>query len=122
MAEIETAINELRNGTSAGTSDIPPEFIKAISPAMMEVVHIWVNCCWKEKAMPDENNLARSILLHKKGPSTLLQNYRTLAVGCNICKLYMRILYNRIECATENINLLGDSQAGFRKGMELWTT
>ncbi len=117
MEEMHKAIKELHNGTSSGTSDVPPEFIKMMSPALQDLTLAWLNFCWSEKRMPEENDISRSILLHKKGSTFILQNYRTLTVGCNICKILMRILYNRLERAIENADILGPSQAGFRKGM-----
>jgi len=54
--------------------------------------------------------------LHKKGATDTLDNYRTIATGCNLCKVYLRVLYNRLQEGIEESNILGEIQNGFRKG------
>ena len=113
--EVIEAIKELKAGTSAGTTDIPPDFLKHLPESgldqMVELCKEW----WESESMPPENDTTESRFLHKKGSTATLDNYRTLATGCNICKVYLRVVYNRINLLVENYNLLGEIQNGFRK-------
>ncbi len=76
----------------------------------------WVQKVWCNKNPPEQNDINRTTFLHKKGRTDSLDNYRTLSIGCNICKVFNRILNNRIQEATENSDILGEIQNGFRQG------
>jgi len=116
IQEVITALKELHPGTSTGTTDIPPELLQHAPGGYIQELLTWSNLMWKYKILPTENDTTRSTLLHKKGSTNTLDNYRTLATGCNLCKVYLRILYNRIQRAAEESDLLGEIQNGFRKG------
>ncbi len=86
--ELDRAINQLNKGTSAGTTDIPPELIKYINDSGRKIILKWAQSTWIKGDLPEENDRSRSIFLHKKGSTSTLDNYRTITTGCNICKLY----------------------------------
>ena len=71
---------------------------------------------WEQEITPE--NIGRSVItfLHKKGATSSFKNYRTLSVGCNLCKVYLKFLENRLRLMTERCGLLGECQNGFRKG------
>ncbi len=52
--------------------------------------------------------------IHKKDSLTLLSNYRPIALGNTMAKLYMRILTNRLEQLIEEEQLISGEQQGFR--------
>ncbi len=114
--EVDRAIGQLRNGTSSGTTDIPPEMIKHLSYDSRIIILGWMRQLWDTSDMPKENDRAKSIFLHKKGDTHTLDNYRTITTGCNLCKVYNRVLTNRLQDAMENSNVFGEIQNGFRKG------
>jgi len=116
LHEVVTALKELHPGTSTGTTDIPPELLMHAPGIYIQELLTWTNLMWKYKILPAENDTTRSTFLHKKGSTNTLDNYRTLATGCNLCKVYLRVLYNRVQGAVEESNLLGEIQNGFRKG------
>ncbi len=118
--EVNRAIGQLSNGTSTGTTDIPPELIKHLSHTSRLIILEWMRQIWDTSDMPTENDRAKSIFLHKKGDTHTLDNYRTITTGCNLCKVYNRVLTNRLQDAMENSNVLGEIQNGFRKGR--WAT
>ena len=113
--EVVQAIKDLHPGTSAGTTLIAPEMLRNAPDELVEYIFQWCREVWESGDLPHENEITRSIFLHKKGPTDNLDNYRTLATGCNLCKVYLRVLYNRMYHATEQSNLLGEIQNGFRK-------
>ncbi|MCP4978278.1 MAG: reverse transcriptase family protein, partial [Maribacter sp.] len=112
--EIEKAMDKLHTSTSAGTTDIPPEFLKNLGRRGKLFIHNWAQQMWDQEKFPRQNDILRTTFLHKKGKTDTLDNYRTLTIGCNICKIYNRVLTNRIQEASENSNILGEIQNGFR--------
>jgi len=110
------AISKLKADTSSGSSDIHPQILKRVPTEFLALLTIWSNRALKEGKMPKENNKLDVTMLHKKGPSDILDNYRTLGVGCNICKILARVINCRLEIIVEQSGILGEMQAGFRKG------
>ncbi|MCP4976533.1 MAG: hypothetical protein GY931_10265, partial [Maribacter sp.] len=114
--EVDKAIDQLHSSTSAGTTDIPPEFLKNLGSRGRQFIFKWSLQIWEEEVFPEQNDVLRTTFLHKKGSTDTLDNYRTLTIGCNICKIYNRILTNRIQGASEESDILGEIQNGFRPG------
>ena len=54
--------------------------------------------------------------MHKGGSKRELDNYRTIAIGSNIGRLFARIIKNRLQMVVETRGLLGEMQYGFRRG------
>ena len=65
--------------------------------------------------IPQGFNRGSVTMVHKKGPTELLSNYRPLTVNISMYGIYSRVLNNRLGRVTEEHNLLGEIQAGFRK-------
>ncbi len=114
--ELDRALDQLHASTSAGTTDIPPEFLKHLGNRGRKALLGWVKQTWEEVNPPEQNDFLRTTFLHKKGRTDSLDNYRTLSIGCNICKVFNRILNNRLQEAVENSEILGEIQNGFRQG------
>ncbi len=114
--EVNRAIGQLRNGMSSGMTDIPLEMIKHLLYASRIILLEWMRNVWDTADMPKENDRAKSIFLHKKGDTHTLDNYSTITTGCNLCKVYNRVLTNRLQDAMENSNVFGEVQNGFPKG------
>ncbi len=114
--ELDIAVAQLHNGTSSGTTDIPPELIKHLSSTSKGILLVWMRHLWDTAELPGEIDRSRSIFLHKKGNTHSLDNYRTITTGCNLCKVYNRVLTNRLQEAMETSEIFGEIQNGFRKG------
>ena len=115
IQELDTAIQGLRNGTSGGTTDILPEFLKHMPENTKIEMLIYFNEIYDKGIFPEKVETSRMICLHKKGATTDIGNYRTIATGCNICKVLLKMITNRIQEVAEENNLLGNIQRGFRK-------
>ncbi len=114
--EVDRALDQLHASTSAGTTDIPPEFLKNLGDRGRKTLLDWLQQTWAEGNPPKQNDMLRTTFLHKKGRTDSLDNYRTLSIGCNICKVFNRILNNRLQEAVVNSEILGEIQNGFRQG------
>ena len=84
MQELDTAIRGLRNGTSGGTTDILPEFLKHMPENTKIEMLLYFNKIYDKGTFPEKVETSRMICLHKKGATTDIGNYRTIATGCNI--------------------------------------
>ncbi len=78
---------------------------------IVELFNAWFS---GEQKIPDEAQLAKVILLHKKGNPALFKNYRPISLLNNLTKLYARILKARLEEGMEAE--LNNTQYGFRPG------
>ena len=119
VTELDKACMRLRNGTASGSTEIPPELIKEWPLEMKEVVCKVFNTWYDTGFFPEMGKQQKVTLLHKKGVRTRIANYRTLSMGCNICKIYLSILTKRIEKITEEKQILGNIQNGFRAGRRI---
>jgi hypothetical protein len=70
----------------------------------------------QEEWIPAEWKRERVTLLHKGKSRLSLDNYRGIAIGSNMCKIFTRIIRTRIQKVVEERGLLGEMQNGFRKG------
>ena len=116
LEELAEACRGLNLGTSTGTTDIPPECLRYVGEKMRVMLLEFFNNMKNSNSITDENYTSNITFLHKKGRTDNIENYRTLATGCNIYKLFLKILANRIQKVTEAQGLLGNIQCGFRSG------
>ena len=121
ILEVAAQKRALQNGVSAGTTHIPQELIKHAPPEWLELATDWANQAVNTQTLPTQMNKSEITMLHKKGRTDVLNNYRTIAVGCNLCKFLLRVIEKRISWAAEQAGLFGKIQCGFRaahRGME----
>lgn len=71
---------------------------------------------WKGKGFPEGWRGGVIVPLHKKGNPNVAGNYREITLLSAAYKLYARILDERLKVDIEEKKILGDTQAGFRKG------
>ena len=116
MVEMISAVSSLQNSKARGWDDIPNECWKYAPPSFLEHLLKLFNMIKDQGKLPYKFNHGRVVLIHKKGAAELLSNYRPLTVNISMYGIYSRMLNNRLSTVTEAHNLLGEVQAGFRKG------
>ena len=114
IEEVHKALVGLKGGTSPGPTDIPPELLKNIPVVILESITEWANEVFQKGELPVQNECSNMIFLFKKGDSTKLYSYRTLATGCNMSKIVLKVVANRLQVASEMSDILGNIQMGFR--------
>ena len=114
LQEIRKAINQLKHNSSTGATDIVSEWLKCISDGNLEYLQLLFQKWWDTETLPTESQLSLVTFLHKKGSTADLGHYRSLSLGCNLCKIYNRILANRLQSFVEKCDILGETQNGFR--------
>ena len=115
VKEITQACSTLKTKKATGLSEIPNSMLKHAPFELKVIICDWMQGMWDTGTTPSEMGWGEVTLLHKKGATSDIRNYRTLVVGCNLCKIYLKVIENRLRAMTEKYNILGDMQNGFRQ-------
>ena len=113
-AEVQQAILSFKNKGSP--IDCVPNFIfkyvaDVISPVLCELI----NDSFNSGVFPDIFKIARVILIHKSGSSSLTGNFRPISTLHFLSKVVERIIFKRVDNFISKFNILADVQYGFRK-------
>ena len=114
--EMKKGIKCLQNGKAAGIDLILNEFLKTSTDEVVKLIQKLFNECHKFGVYPWNTTIVTP--LHKKGCPHDPDNYRAIAVGSNLGKLFSNILLSRllefraVHCP-ESLN-----QRGFCKGAQ----
>ena len=112
--EIENAINTMNTGKAPGPDKITIDLLKDTGTIIHHKLANLYTTCLKDNKIPEDWNNAIIILLHKKGNTKDLTNYRHISLPNFIYKLLTSIITDIIG------KILGENhpreQAGFRKG------
>ena len=114
IQEVEEAIRKLNTGKAVSTDGILNEFLINANPSLLEVITKIFNSCHTHDCYPWNTSL--STPLHKKGDRYDPNNYRAIAVGSNLDKLFSSILLHRLLRFRENNAPNPPNQQGFCKG------
>ena len=104
--------------SAPGEDGIRLGFIKKASKEIQEVVVLKVKDMWNTSATLWEEPLKVGVIipLFKKGDKSDPNNYRGICLLPILSRVLGRILATRIRVWAEEMNLLDENQAGFRKG------
>lgn len=98
--------------TSPGPDFITYNHIKQIDPNAIALTPLY-NCCLKFQAVPSSWKTTTTILIYKKCSKEDPGNWRPIALGNTIYKLYASCLTKRMYTWLENNNILSATQKGF---------
>ena len=123
--EIEFCLNSLANGRSPGLLGFPVEFFKYARPlGVPRAVHVLsplitdiFNLAFASDTLPTVRNVCLVTPIFKKGDAFDTGNYRPIAVGDSLMRLYSCVLNARLVSYLEKHHLRDDTQTGFRPGM-----
>ena len=131
VEEIDLGLRALANGKSPGILGFPAELFRyaqasstpgepytpnVLSPLIADIFTLAL----ANRMVPAEANACLVTPVHKKGDAYDTANYRPIAVGDSLMRLYANILNSRLVAYLENNRLRVDCQTGFRP--ELSTT
>lgn len=115
-AEIKLAWNMLKKKKAAGFDGIPNEAWifggKGINGMMVELI----KKIWSGEGIPEDWKTGIIVPLHKKGDINQAKNYRGITLLSTAYKIYTEVLRRRLVKEVEEKGILGEGQAGFRKG------
>jgi hypothetical protein len=130
-AEVASGLSRLNNHRTAGLSGFCAEFFRyatyqpppvdgELPPAehvLLQPLTVLMNAVFKQGVVPAEWDLSLITPVHKRGTMLDTSNYRPIAVGEPLARLYAVLLQQRLDAHLEEQGLRSDSQAGFRKGL-----
>ena len=93
-AELSKNVRGLKNGKSNGLDNISNEFLKASNGDLLKALTKLFNLCLEKGVYPWNTTVITP--LHKKGDIYNPDNYRAIAVGSNLGKLFSSIMLERL--------------------------
>ena len=114
LSEISLALSKCGK-TSVGPDQIDYSFFKNLSESALENLLSAFNSMWLEEAFPPNWRKSTLIPIPKPGkPVFEPGSYRPISLTSCACKLFERIINNRLRVHLESNNLLSPYQNGFR--------
>ena len=126
--EVSAALHKAFLGRAAGPDGIRMEFFKGAYEVeatergrvkkryiLLPVLHAVLNAVFESGVYPPEWSAATLSAVFKKGDPDDLNNYRGIAVGPALGKLFSMVLNSRLDVHAEMYGWRADGQAGFRK-------
>ena len=114
--ELTAAIAKLKTGKAAGEDGLMNEFFINSNNNLRNAILNVMNVCLNNGVYPWNSTVIT--LLHKKGDRYDPNNYRAIAIGSNLGKLFSGILLNRLICFKNLVKPEHPSQLGFCKNAQ----
>lgn len=114
--EVKKLITRSKKNKSPGPDGIQNEHLQHLPPIWIKYLVYILNKIWNTEQIPQSWPLTTISVLHKKDMKDDPANYRGIALLNNLLKLLTAIIQRRLDSWIEDINLLPEEQAGFRKG------
>ena len=106
----------MKNNKSCGTDLILNEFLKNSCLKMLPIFVKLFNIIFESGIIPDLWSVGIVCPIYKnKGGAANPDNYRGITILSCYGKLFTAVLNNRLNCYLEDMNVLYEEQAGFRK-------
>jgi Reverse transcriptase (RNA-dependent DNA polymerase) len=120
LEDVSTALCKTKRGSAPGPDGIPYEFYKAF-PQLLEKLTSLFNHCYQDGVIPSSWRTAILCTLPKEGKdTTLVSNYRPIALLCTDFKLMMSILASRLQGELQRLNYFPRHQTGFLQGRSVY--
>lgn len=116
LDEITKCLSNCKNGKAPVTDGVDYSFFKNLPQNwLMYINHLFNKILTQEKVPNEWGNLS-TFMLFKKGDSTDPDNYRPITLVNCLAKIFTQILSELLISWAEGLNLIPESQVGFRKG------
>ncbi|XP_049961861.1 uncharacterized protein LOC126481946 [Schistocerca serialis cubense] len=123
VLEILKTISNLKVNTSSDWNDISGKFLRECSNELIKPQKHLINSTFSHGLFPDFLKVTKIRLVHKKGITTDVKNYRpisltsilSISLTSILSKLLERLLPDQLESFFCKCNLLKSSQDSFRK-------
>ena len=114
IAEVRSAIENLKNGKAPGIDSMQAELLKADIGTTSRLLTDLFCKIWEQEVIPKDWSKGLIFKLPKKGDLGNCDNWRGITLLSVPSKIFCRILLKRIEKAIDPT--LREEQAGFRRG------
>ncbi|CAI5956753.1 unnamed protein product [Closterium sp. NIES-65] len=115
--EVKAALSGMARDKSPGNDGLPKELFKRHWDLLKEDFMGFVKSFEETAVLPEEVQEAVTILLHKKGPKELVQNYRPITLLTSSYKVVAKLLANRMKKVQGTV--ISEEQHGFLPGRRL---
>jgi len=113
--EIFNIVHSFQHGKAPGSDNIGPKLLKSCLTAIIDPpTHIF-NLSLTTGAVSNCLKIAKVIPVHKKGDTSLVNNYRPISLLSIFDKIREKLMYKRLSNFLSKNNILYDYQFGFRK-------
>ena len=116
MKELRAALHKIKIGKAHGPDGILTEFIKYAPTNVIETLLEMMNAIFSNSIYPSAWTVNFLKAIFKSGPTDDPGNYRGLAIGAAIAKLYSLILLSRLENYISDNKIITKNQIGFLRG------
>ena len=116
IGEIERAINHLKLHKAPGSDKIIAEMLKCSVSFLMPYLYTLFNAIFDSGSFPCLWQESIIVPIHKKGNRDDPNNYRGISLTSTLSKVFLHVLNCRLQEWTEEYGLIGEEQAGFRRG------
>lgn len=113
--EVILALNQTKNKKTPGPDGIPFEFFKSLPHEGIHFLQIFFNIILNQETPPKNWSNIFLSMIYKKGDKYDPVNYQPIALINCVFKIFSMILNNRLQTWSEELNLIPEFQAGFRK-------
>ena len=113
--EIEEALTRLNTKSSCGPDKVSANLLCAGKRELMPVLKIFFNYLFNFALQPKNFTLNFLVSIYKKGEIWDLDNYRGIAIGSSLGKVFSLILLERLKTLTETSHPISPNQVGFQK-------
>ena len=110
--EVEAALKSMKNGKSPGPDNITAEVLKCGGETIIKIIAQLFTKCLRTNTVPSSWKNANIIILHKKGDTKDLTNYRPISLLSHTYKLFTKIITKRLNIKLDENQPA--EQAGFR--------
>ncbi|XP_045460954.1 uncharacterized protein LOC123671253 [Harmonia axyridis] len=114
LDEIKLALRKTKNNKAPGEDCVVADAVKIGGHCLLRKIARLFNLCLFNSTIPEKWYNAIVILIHKKGDSAELENYRPISLLSHLYKLFSRIITKRLENKLDFYQPI--EQAGFRRG------
>ena len=112
--EIEMEISKLKSSKATGPFSIPIDLLKIARSSLSTPLQIIYNISFSTGLVPDQFKIANVIPIYKRGPETMLNNYRPISLLSVFNKILEKLVYRRLLSFIDSNKLLYNKQFGFR--------
>jgi len=119
--DILAAINKLKSNLTCGPDGLPPLFFKRLRYCLVVPLAAIFTQLLSVAFVPDEWKRATIVPVHKKGSAKEISNYRPISVTCVTCKIFERVIANKIRHHLTANCILHPAQHGFTRGRSTCT-
>lgn len=91
--EVKNALREMKNNKAPGENQIVREAVKLDGESLLQKLIVTLfNLYIQNTIVPDKWRNAVTILIHKKGDITDMENYRPISLHSHLYKLFTKII------------------------------